>query len=287
MGDFLTAVKTVTLRQKPQSEDPLLTEIRPSKSASKPLIQAERLAINSPEDVLETLRSRPDTDALEDVLIYLSRRQSCHGFNIRVPSPASAKIMNELISTTIPDFWESINGLQDLLLETLRSVAGVCALVARLRLLVTQHKPTQQTVQSASATKPILDLISILSKLLKPDDTAYRMFTDIQKLVENQTKRDLLWKEYLSSVASGRIISAVAQAEDVTKVAEGIEERSWLSDGPRYSGWVGRNVAYMVRQAANPLDKPVVKAAALLFGKTSNIGYPGRSFCFLHTQAHH
>lgn len=273
MGDFLTEVKTVTLRQKSQPEKPLLEEV----SQPGPLIQAERAAITSPEDVLETLRSRPDTDTLEDVLIYLSKRQRQDGFNIRVPGPSSAKIIHELVSTTIPDFWDSIDGLKHLLLDTLRSIAGISAALAKLRLLVSQYTPTKQAVKTADAARPISDLISVLSQLLGPDDMADRIFSDMTRLVDNQIRRDLLWKEYLASVASGRVISAVAEAETVTNTTESIRERSWLSDGPKYSAWLGRNAVRMIQKAADSSDKSATKAATQLCGKAFNIGYPGRS----------
>lgn len=273
MGDFLTEVKTVTLRQKPQQDKPLLEEVQPA----KPLVRSHHAAISSPEDVLEILRSQPDTDFLEDVLIYLNRRQNQNGFNIRVPSPSSAKIINELVSTTIPDFWESLDGLRNLFIETLRNIASIGAIVARLRLLISQYKPNKQDVQSSDAARPILVLISVLSQILETDDLSSRVFADMNRLVESQTKRDLLWKEYVASVASGRIVSAVAQAEVATNTAASISQRSWLSEGPKYSAWLGRNVAQIVQQASSSTGENVFKAAAQLCGKAFSIGYGGQS----------
>ena len=272
MSDFLTAVKTVTLRQRPQPEESHLDEVGPV----KPLVQTERAALKSPDNVLELLRSRPDTDALEDVLIYLSKRQTRDGFNIRVPSPSAAKIINELISTTIPNFWDGIDGLKTLLLDTLRSVAGIGAIVARLRLLTSSSKVANQAAQTSDSTHSVLQLASVLSQLLTSDDTTFRVLADIRRLVDNQVKQDLLWKEYLVSVASGRIIAVVAQAEDVTNTTVIIKEKSWLSDGHKYSAWLGRNVAYMVRRLARPPDKFDINAAAQMCGKAFNIGYAGR-----------
>lgn len=275
MGDFLTEVKTVTLRQredqgKPQK--PLLEEIQPA----KPLIQPQRVHISSPEDVLQTLRSQPDIEALEHVLIYLNRRQDEGDFNIKVPSPSSAKIINELVSTTISDFWGSLSGLKHLFLECLRSVAGIGAVLARLRLLTTQYQPSKEPTKPSSSAQPILDLIAVLSQLLQTDHLLHRVFQDVSRFVESPAKRDMLWKEFIASIASGRIISAVAEAEILTEAKSSRLDKSWVSDGSEYSAWLGRSLAVMLRHSTSSDSRGLVKAATLLCGKSFNIGYPGR-----------
>ena len=271
MGDFLTAVKTVTLRPKGEAKPSVFEEV----PATKPLILAERVTLKAPEDALETLKSRPDSDSLEEVLIYLSRRQDQHGFSIRLPSPTSAKITNELISTTIPDFWQDIGHLENLMLDTLRTVAGIGAIIARLRFLTSQYKLDKRVAQSSNAAQPISDLINILSGVLRSDNVTYHIFTDIKTLVQSQVKRDLLWKEYLASVATGKVVSAVAEAEDVISTNATDKKRSWLSDGSQYSAWLGRNVAYMARKMAESPEEPVMKAAAQMCGRVLNLGYGG------------
>jgi len=277
MSDFLTAVKTVTLRPKSAAETSVSEEV----TATNPRILAARITLKTPEDALETLKSRPDSDSLEEVLIYLSRRQDRDDFSISVPSPSSAKITNELISTTIPDFWQDIGHLEKLMLDTLRTVAGIGAIVARLRSLTSQYKPDKRVAQSSNAAQPISDLINVLSGILCSDDVTYHIFTNVKTLVQSQVKQDLLWKEYLTSVATGKIVSAVAEAEDVIGTNDTDRKRSWLSDGSQYSAWLGRNVAYMARKTAESPDEPVMKAAAQMCGRALNLGYGGRFADFL------
>lgn len=267
----MTAVKTVSLRFKPQTEEPAIRELPAPAPTS--LVQSHHEEVDSPESALKILRSQPDTDALEDVLVYLSGRKSRDGFNIRIPSPFSAMIINELISTTIPDFWDGIDGLKALLLTCLRSVAGIGAVLSRLRLLVSQYKPS---AGGADAERPILDMISVMSELLTGQDTSYGIWSDISFLVENQARQVLLWKEYLNYVASGKIISAVAQAEDITKLRTTLSEGLWLSNGSIYSAWLGTNIASMIRRPSSLNNAPSMKAAAQLCGKSFGIGYAGR-----------
>ncbi|KAL1305668.1 hypothetical protein AAFC00_007261 [Neodothiora populina] len=275
MTDFLTEVKTVTLRPKPNTGSANELRLKEHK-VTKPLIQSEPPVIKSPEDVLDILRSQPDIDTLEDVLIYLSQRQGKDGFDIRLPSPASARIVHEIVNTTIPDFWENLGGLRDLLLQVLRSIAGISATLARLQLLVSECKTNKQSPKSSNATSPIRDLIAVLGHICNTDDLTFQILSNVRKLAQNQTRSDLLWKEYLATIATGRIVSSVAEAETVLDLSTAADERSWLSDGSRYSAWLGRNVAHMVRQSSSLPEDPNVKAAAQLYGKACNIGYAAR-----------
>lgn len=274
MGDFLTAVKTVSLRPKSQPEKPVIQEVPIEK---RPQEQTQHhIPVTTPEEALQILRSHPDLDALKDVLSYLRRPSKApDAFNIKIPSAPSAKIINELILTTIPDFWDSIEEIRPLLLRILRSVAGIGALLARLNVLISQHEANKKRLQNAEAAQPITELIGIFSSLFSGDDLALQIFEDISHFVENQTKRTLLWKEFLTSTASGKIVAAVAQAEDLFETTRGVDRGSWISDGSRYSAWLGRNAASMARRAEGAGHESIAKASAQLLGKSFSIGYPG------------
>lgn len=274
MSEFLTAVKTVSLRPKPQTEPAVIQEVRVEK---RPQVQTQHHEpVTSPENVLRVLRSSPDLDALKDALQYLTLPSKAqHDFNIRIPSASAAKIVNELIVTTIPDFWDSIEETRPILLRSLRSIAGIGALLARLNLLIAKHEASKQRLQDTEAARPIKEIITVFSKLLSGDGLSLQVWEDINELIENQTKRMLLWKEFLSSTASGKIISAVAHAEDLVKATRSTNEGSWLSNGSEYSAWLGRNVAIMARRAEGAGHEPIAKATAQLLGKSFGIGYPG------------
>ena len=271
MGDFLTAVSTVSLRSKPTSNNLIVEEV----NQDRPKARTVRKAPTSTDEVLQLLRSSPDTDALHDLLLFLNQpSQQSAGFDIKIPTPSSAKVVNELINTTLPDFWGSHDQTNLLIIGCLRSVAGIGAVLAKIRLLISQHKSSRQSVKGSDATRPLSDLTSVFSQLLNSDNLAQNVYTDIDKLVENQAKRSLLWKEFLALVGTGKIIAAAAEAEDTVKSIEGQHEPSWLSNGTKYSAWLSRNVCTMLQQTTR--DISTIKAAAQLCGKALGIGYPGR-----------
>lgn len=269
MGDFLTAVSTVSLRSRPAAKNLIVEKSVPE--SSQPRI---RNSPTSAEEVLQILRSSPDADAIEDLLLFLNQpSQKSAGFDIKTPTPSSAKVVNELINTTLTDFWDSSDQTNRSILDCLRSVAGIGAVLAKLRILVSQHESTRQGVKKSDTTRPLSDLISVFSQLLNSNDLAQTIYADIDRLVDSQAKRTLLWKEYLALVGTGKIIASVAQAEDTVKSAGGQNNPSWLSDGSKYSAWMGRNVSNMIHQAGNNIK--ACKATAQLCGKALGIGYPG------------
>ncbi|KAI4715505.1 hypothetical protein E4T48_08322 [Aureobasidium sp. EXF-10727] len=271
MGDFLTAVSTVSFRPKPTHEQ-LITEETISES---PKPRAARKSPTSTDEVLQILRSSPDEHALHNLLLFLNQpSQQAAGFDIKSPTPSSAKIVNELVSTTLPHFWDSDDHTNVLILDCLRSVAGIGAILTNLRLLTSKHQSTKQGVKKPDSTRPLSDLILVLSQLLNADNLAQNIYADIDRLVENQTKRTLLWKEFLTLVGTGKIIASVAEAEDTVKSAGGQHEPSWLSDGSKYSAWLGRTVSAMLQQITK--NTSACKAAAQLCGRALGIGYPVR-----------
>ncbi|THW80093.1 hypothetical protein D6D19_00705 [Aureobasidium pullulans] len=277
MGDFLTAVSTVSLRSRPAAKNLIVEESVPE--SSQPRI---RNSPTSAEEVLQILRSSPDADAIEDLLLFLNQpSQKSAGFDIKTPTASSAKVVNELINTTLTDFWNSSDQTNRLIIDCLRSVAGIGAVLAKLRILVSQHESTRQGVKKSDTTTPLSDLISVFSQLLNSNDLAQTIYADIDRLVDSQAKRTLLWKEYLALVGTGKIIASVAQAEDTVKSAGGQDNSSWLSDGSKYSAWMGRNVSNMIHQAGN--NPKACKATAQLCGKALGIGYPVRVVEEIHT----
>ncbi|KAG9858417.1 hypothetical protein KCU98_g760, partial [Aureobasidium melanogenum] len=271
MGDFLTAVSTVSLRSKPNTNNLVIEQVVPERP--KPRTVPKSLA--STDEALHILRSSPDQDALHNLLLFLDQpSQQSAGFDIKIPTPSSAKVVNELINTTLPDFWGSDAQTNVLLLDCLKSVAGIGGILAKLRLFISKYKSARRGVQGSESTQPLSDLISVLSQLLCSDHLAENLYDDIDRLVESQAKRTLLWKEFLTLVGTGKIVASAAEAEDTVKSAGGQLEPSWLSNGSKYSAWLGRNVCTMLHKTTK--DTSTCKAAAQLCAKALGIGYPGR-----------
>lgn len=271
MGDFLTAVSTVSLKSKQNTDKLIVEEVVPERPKSRTV----RKSPASADEALNILRSSPDEDALHDLLSFFKQpSQQSAGFDIKVPTPSSAKVVNELINTTLPDFWGTHDQTNVLILDCLRSVAGIGAILAKLRISISKCQAARKGIQGLELTQPLSDLLTILSQLLCSDDLAENVYDDIDRLVESQARRALLWKEFLTLVGTGKIIASAAEAEDTVKSAGGRLEPSWLSNGSKYSAWIGRNVGTILHKSTS--DTSTYKAAAQLCGKALGIGYPGR-----------
>lgn len=102
-------------------------------------------------------------------------------------------------------------------------------------------------------------------------------------LIQNQH----VWKETLSLVATGRVLSVSAQAEQVLSAGEAEVGRRkvWCSSGKEYAAWLGRGVVKLCKDEASELSaengaedmEKAVEAAAQLWGKSLGLGQNGRS----------
>ncbi|KAK4993241.1 telomere binding protein [Elasticomyces elasticus] len=136
----------------------------------------------------------------------------------------------------------------------MRSVPGVAAILTRLR------------AQVAALQLPrIVILLEFLTELLKPADFCQNVYSDIQTLAANDTQRTLLWKEFVTTVASGRVTSVAARAEDGLQASKEVTKSTWLASGSQFAMWLGKNIAAISD----------MKAAAQMCGKALTLGYTG------------
>ncbi|KAK4550045.1 hypothetical protein LTR36_003012 [Oleoguttula mirabilis] len=290
MNDFLTAVKTV---QKQTAEsDPVLT-VRSSQKLRGPhpegtqrnettatdpagsheVAQASRpQSWTSPDEALRSLRSEPDTNAL---LAILQQLDSEHGFDrpftLATPGPLQAQIINALVNVTIPTFWSVLkDGDKALLVACLSNITGINALVAKLR-------------SSASATgsqgAPLLsDLLDVADRLFHGDDFVLGLLQHLTSSpVVDKVKCEIVRKEVVNVLGSGKVVAAAAQAEEAVRKQDGSVRTTsrWLSKGSDYSAWLGRNIAQLVIRDDGQADARTAETAAQLLGKALNMGYPG------------
>ncbi|KAL1383696.1 telomere length regulation protein-domain-containing protein [Phyllosticta capitalensis] len=266
MDDLLTAVKTTKIKVVDSEDDFSNTKHLTSVSA----------AVGTPDQALKILREQPNPQSLHNTLTYLQKSaKNSDGFNVRVPGPLSAQIINTLVNSTIPDYWETWEQSEHhdrrIVLSTLKSVAGIGALIARLKSLCLEEQthPHQQ-LKKARSTKPQIRIaLDVLSALIDGSDTASEIWNNINAFVSAPTQRQLIWREFVLQATSGRMISVAAQAEDLLKESSEQVEDSWLASGPRFSKWIGLNISNMLYSA----DGDGITATALLLGKSLTLGY--------------
>ncbi|OJD29437.1 telomere length regulation protein [Diplodia corticola] len=270
MDDLLTAVgttrlkPTVALEQSPTTPDP-----------------AEDLGatgVSSPDQALAALRDQPDAQKLHRVLSYLKvTARNLGDFNIRVPGPLSAQIISTLVNDTIPNYWDvwpatfSSEDDKGILIECLKSVSGLGAIVARLKGLVQDfhQKQRQSGGNSDSAEQQIKVLSDTLANLLQ-ESVILDLWRVIQDFTNAPTQRQILWRELVSLLAAGRIVSVAAQATDLLKSTTSAQSDPWYASGSNFALWIGRSTALFVSNATDSTGSD----GALLLGKSLTLGYP-------------
>jgi telomere length regulation protein len=290
MDGLLTAVKTVRTNEnsdfiKPEKKDSLwdTTNVQNERSALD-------LDTDSPDNILSILKSKPDRFDLSRVLKRLDPANvSRDQFNIKVPSSKAAEILHILISITIPDHWSNLtaeresggvskrgtkipHSLKAILLRCLSSVAGVGALIARIRTLMVSRGHSNRNENSSGNHVLLRDQLSFLSSLIKPHAFLLHIYTDITKLAESSVKAQIMWKELIALVGAGRILSTAAEALFVGKDLDIPQSISWIGQGNSYASWLGRCISFMASKLpAGEVD--AWKSLSMLYGRSLSLGY--------------
>ncbi|MCJ1389293.1 telomere binding protein [Xylographa bjoerkii] len=244
------------------------------------------LIFKRPEDALKVLQSQPDLQSLTKCLQWLtSNITAFNDFDIRLPGAEAAKIINVLVNDIIPHYWHVWNGSERnsyshqrrLLLRCLTSIAGIGALVTRLRSFEPETGEAQAIIKIRPEQAPTAqmtdDLVSFLEALLERDTVVDSIWTTNYIDSDIANRRAILWKELISLLAGGRLLSAVAEAQDRHRSTDSIDKQSsWLGSGQLYSAWLGRNIQVMIIHGKDNLTRKH-KDVARLLSKALTLGY--------------
>lgn len=289
MDGLITEIKTIR-----RDQGPVLTarqqKFNDAGSETKePTATAESSPdISSPTHILSTLKSNPSQNELSQAISALDpfrKGISTTTFDIRVPSPVSAQLINALVGITIPDHWESIGAgsksslssnskLQASLLRCLSSVPGISCLVTQLRSLIFQLRASSQQADASGSGIRIRNILEVISALLEPTDFLWRLYTDIGVVYSNGTQSQVSWKELTSQIAGGRVLSVSAEAIPLAGASDIPAKTSWIGTGSQYASWLGTNIYHMASKL-NVGDEEKWKALASLTGRALSLGYPG------------
>ena len=246
-----------------------------------------KVSLGSPGDALDILKSKPDHQELDRVLRWLKSTVSHHeGFNMKVPGPKASEIIYILISDILPIYWVSKHDStvsdqsrrNSLLVDCLSSVAGLGAVVSRLLLLLSQLKDprSQSDVSGIRRTQPVGLLLNLLEAILETNGFVLSIWNDINTWILQSAQKSLQWKEFISLVASGKLLSIASEATAILNNVElSIGAGSWVGDGHHYAAWLGSNIQHMLESsAAGDLESP--KMLSQLLKKALTLGYTGQ-----------
>lgn len=267
MADFLT----VSSSKKIAHIEPVLKNIESSNFQDAQPIQ-------STDAVLDALKKHPSRAMVNNVLQYLTN----YGSSLAPSDPINASIAHQLVNDTLPNYWRTLKPSPEakLLAQVLRNPTGLGHMITRLQTLIADNALPKISNEARDTLQHIEDMIDVLDQILRDSNTSRLVLGDVLAFGKNKIQKSLIWKEFLAQTASGRLLSIVAEAEDLLNKRDPAASSSWLADGRKYALWLGRNVTALARHDA--ANEDFVVATGELFSKALNLGYTGwfsRSRC--------
>ncbi|KAI0378043.1 telomere length regulation protein-domain-containing protein [Hypomontagnella monticulosa] len=276
MEELLTPVSQ-SYRKSPQ-HDELFKISKPAKPAPDTNVEFRG---SSPEETLEALKSQPSYETLLSILRYLQKGlRGNHAFDIRKPTPQNAQIIHVLVTEIVPNYWTVLRdasvgqtkGDVQLLISCLKSLAGVNAVLARLRALLKEAKTDPKSLKDSHVSFNLSFSLELLSSLLHADDDIRYFWSGIGS-IESAAQARLMRQELISLFTNGKIVSLSAEAEDTCRQAGQLKEDVWISNIKLYSDWLARNVVQWVKSGANEDDLKLcadVSMRAMRLGNSEN-----------------
>lgn len=238
----------------------------------------------SSEKILGRLQKQPSFEAFGDILRIL-HSSDYHDENLRigVPSSSSAKVIDQLITVNIPDFWNILYHAEyqppelEILVSCLRNVVTLGSIYSRLRFLVSTAV-NKQNIRDESSGQNIVILLELLAVLFAEDAFANSVWSSFQKSEGHTLKRQLMWMELLKLVPSGKLLGIMSQAANLVKPSAGSASYDYIITGSNFAHWLGLNVVYMTR-FTDADDDEKRKAITSFFGRSILLGYSSE-LCF-------
>ncbi|KAF7871839.1 hypothetical protein EAF04_003946 [Stromatinia cepivora] len=283
MDGLLTPVSIVYKKQEQKHENALV-EI----STSSLLIQqanetrSNPIHISSTSEALETLKNQPSFDDLKSVLDFLDKETT---FSITSPGPLAAQLVHVLVSEVIPNYWSILhesNGktrknkqshILKLLLNFIRSVTGINAILLNLKRLTQQSEETRRNIGGSSIEESLKIQLRLCVEVLEGENTVEKLWNTITNSSDVPTKQRALFNELLSLIGSGKIVGVSAEAEAISnELSKEPNDRLWVADGSSYSRWLGQNIIFWLKSLPRDAEQ-AWKSCNELFGKCLRLGH--------------
>ena len=266
MDKLLTPIKSITVTGKERQHEPSST------SRQGPL--------ESLDDVLETLKTKPDLLDLRDALGWLRGQDQI--FNDL--GPKIAEIRFTLLDRVIPNFWPLLRENQDLthrkvkirLHKSFENVAGLASLVSHFRLALTTLQSSPGKEERKAVARNLDVSLDFLVKVLASNTSIMTHWKNLQGSSLSASQKSLLWKNHASTLASGRLLALAAEAsESISETDTQNIHNIWIANGKLYSKWLGCNLSCML-EGIELHDERAWKALGLFFSKSLTLGFSGQ-----------
>lgn len=242
------------------------------------LVAPSNLKPSSADNVIDTLKSEPDYDTLFSTLKLLVRSgQNSEGFRVAPSGPEAARVTQILVTEIVPNYWallkESSTTNEDqnlnLLLDALRNLAGINAILLRIRALSQELKGETSGTRRSDVQLNLALFLELLCEILDGDDRICQIWASTSSSSDAMRRR-MLARELINVLGGGRVISLSAEGEALAS-QNAKKSSCWTADGIEYTRWLTRNVVTWSKMAYKPADS---KLQADLLSKAMHLGYP-------------
>lgn len=241
--------------------------------------------VSSPEEASIILKGQPGDEELEAVLHYLGNGiEQKTDFNIQLPSPPAAQILNLLTTNIIPDRWAILDSsaasqkdkaTRKLLLSCMNSTAGLGALVARVQGLVAPPPNGQPSISEHAVFK---EIASFFASMVYHKTSIKDLLSQVESAGGKPGQRPALWVEAISLLAGSKVLNVFLEASTTPEFRENIPW--WLQDAREYTVWLGENIASAAISVPSP-DAGSWKKLADFLKRALSLGFKGSFHCHL------
>ncbi|KAL1865510.1 telomere binding protein [Diaporthe australafricana] len=259
-----------------KSEEPVKPLLQEVQSPSRPT-SVPRFKPTSLQNVAEALKNEPDYDTLVSALSFVTNGGSPGGHSkIGAPGPDAAKIIQILVAEIAPNYWailkesSSEGELSDLslLLESLRSLAGLNAVLLRLRTLTQEQKSETTEVKRSDILLNLSITLELLCGILDGRETISRLWTTTSA-GSDSVKQRILSRDFVNVIAGGRVVALSAEAESLAS-QDTMGQTIWVAEGIKHTKWLTHNIVSWSKRVEIPAEKKLV---ADLLSKALRLGY--------------
>lgn len=293
MESLLTAIGRP--RQIGQKDESGLIEI-PKKltsatsSTPKPALGGR---ITTLEEGLEVLKNEPDYNRLVAVLQLFTatsasastetqhRQQSTNPRPNALatrPTEIVGQVIHVLVSQVLRSYWPVLKETPDdkmLLVDSLRSIAGLSTLVTRLKVVTANVKglPLRDRVPDSATELQII--LEVLATVLEDEFILAKLWDRTSPWLGSQLGDARLLPDFFNTLATTNITALALEAEDVIQEStKKTDEACWTASRGQYAKWLVRSVVAWLLQATQPEE---FKLAGNMVVRSYRIWTPGMS----------
>jgi telomere length regulation protein len=235
--------------------------------------------IQTPEDALQVLKESPALSQVQEVLNFLTNPKN-GDFNIKQPGVLAAQLIQTFVTQILPNFWTELRRekaparTRSTFLNVLLSVSGLGALLSRIKVLTVACGLAAKPGEASISPLQLRAVLEATEELLRPASIFASVWTNCILLSQTLPRRTVLWKEFVSLMASGKLMSSFAEAEEVLKISGEKYKPQWVSKGTQYTRWLAQNISHMIKVSRTD-DAGVSSAAKAMCSKALALGYSG------------